>query len=218
MEHSFLGSTKSSVQKILDEWKWQAKPMHPAGKSQDNSGLLWHVLSAGPPPATVFALSHGDVLLNRVDDPKLLPSRTSPLIEASKKTRAMLGTPKVDPLQANDPWAKPSQDSSKFVTQAHLEALSHTLEARLLSKVMSKSDDVSMDTGLASRVEQLEAQMQQIAKAQSQQATETQTLAGQVKSLTNRVEAAVETKLTAHLAELDNLLSKRLKASHNERE
>lgn len=149
------------LQQVIEEWGWKAKALRTTGKSQDQSGLLWQVLSTGCPPSTVFALSHGDVLLTRNDDPKSEPTKTSPVIEASKKTRSILEHAKVDALQIHDPWAKavpaPGSPDHRFVTQAHLDAAAQSIEARVAAKLPSESEDINMDTGLATRVDQLEA-------------------------------------------------------------
>ena len=217
------GSSKQSVQKIIDEWGWKARALHTTGKAPDGSGLLWSLHAAGLPPATVYSLSHGDVLLTRVDLPQAVASSPAPVLVASKRTRDSLSAGAQDPLQVHDPWAqssKPPPAETRYVTQAHLDAFAATLEAKVSVRASESSDDVSMDMDVTTRVEQLEMQVQQLTQAQNRQTAETQAIATQVSSLTSKVEAtarsvenAVEAKLTHHLQELDNMLSKRLRCT-----
>ena len=217
------GSSKQSVQKLIDEWGWKARALHTTGKAPDGSGVLWSLHAAGPPPATVYSLSHGDVLLTRVDLPQAITSSPAPVLVASKRTRDSLSAGTQDPLQVHDPWAqssKPPPAETRYVTQAHLDAFAATLEAKVSVKASESSDDVSMDMDVTTRVEQLEMQVQQLTQAQNRQTAETQAIASQVSSLTSKVEAtarsvenAVEAKLTHHLQELDSMLSKRLRCT-----
>ena len=45
------GSSKQSVQKIIDEWGWKARALHTTGKAPDGSGLVWSLHAAGPFPS-----------------------------------------------------------------------------------------------------------------------------------------------------------------------
>ncbi|CAK9015453.1 RNase H domain-containing protein [Durusdinium trenchii] len=218
------GSSKQSVQKLIDEWGWKAKALHTTGKSPDGSGLLWNLHSAGSPPPTVYSLSHGDVLLTRVDLPPAVDTKPAPVLVASKRTRDSLSTAGQDPLQLHDPWAQSSKSvmpaEARYVTQAHLSAFAASLEAKVAAKVSDENEDVSMDIGVMNRVEQLELQVQQLTQAQAKQIADTQAISTQVSSLTTKVEAtarsiesAIESKLTQHLQKLDNMLSKRFRGS-----
>ena len=223
------GATRKSVQALLDQWNWKARPLQPCGRSSDSSGLAWQVLSVGPPPHTVYSLQHGDLLITEVRPKHTLPAAQLPRIEAGKRTKAFLVSqqqPAQDPWQqGQDPWGqfvssqsqKPITDS--LVTKHQLSTFEASIEAKLASKLQA-AQDVSMDDQVSSRVIALEQQMQQVLHQQTQQSHQTSAIAGQVNVLANRIEEqaksfeatvehALDTKLSSHMARLESLITKR---------
>ena len=225
------GTTKKSVQELISQWGWQARPMQPVGRSSDSTGIVWQVLALEHPGHTVFSLQHGDVLLTQVKQKgssgKVMQL---PKIEAGRKTKAFLSAqqaPKsssTDPWQQQaDPWAKyhaqQNQNANQWVTHQHLQSLEAAFDAKLAQKV-PEAADVSMDNAVADRVSALESQMMQVMAQQQAQNAQSASMANQIgmltqkfdeqtKSLEHSLENAIDTKLNAHMSRLESLLSKR---------
>ena len=108
-----FGLQKSSMQRVLKEWKWEAKALQPLKGSAH--GGSWEIGSSAPPPATVLQAFNQDVLLTLIrdrsqvkeDKPVVVPRKTikflkdNPGSEPSSKQ-----SPPQDPWLLSDPWAK----------------------------------------------------------------------------------------------------------------
>ena len=222
------GTTRQSLQELLQIWQWRGKPLQPAGRAADGTGLLWVIQSLEPPPNTVYSLAHGDVVLTRTDVKKELPNVPTSLVEASKRTRQQLAkSPEPeDLLQTNEPWAKyegrsnqpPSRGPPPMlaVTHAHLQTLEARMEAKLLAKSEKSTSDESMGVEWENRVAALEQQVSQLAAHQQHQTSQSAAIANQVNQLTQKLDQQSQTleskigdTLAEHMQRIEGLLSKR---------
>ena len=224
------GATRKSVQTLLDQWGWKARPLQPSGRSSDSTGLVWQILSVSPPPHTVYSMQHGDILITEVRPKHAQPSMQLPKIEVGNRTKAFFASQhqtSPDPWQeGQDPWGQyinaqaPKHNTSGLVTASQLTSFGANLEAKIEGKLQGLAQDDPMDTQVQARVSALEQQMQQVLQQQAQQSQQTQALASQVgtlsshmedqaKSFEQMVENALDTKLSSHMARLESLITKR---------
>ena len=222
------GSTRKSVNALLEAWNWTGKPLQPSGRAADGSGLMWSVQSGGPPPHTVYSLAHGDVVITRADKPIAMPPLMTGRLEASKHTRDQLGRAgeQVDPLMHNDPWANANDAKSKQpreipvatgVTHAHLATLEATMNAKLAQlQKNAEPSDVNMESQWESRVTTLETQVQQLTAAHQAHSQQTSIMSNQVAQLAAKldqqshvIEQKLDSKMSEQMQKIEALLCKR---------
>ena len=221
------GTTRRSLQDILDHWGWRARPLQSTGRSADGTGLSWLVQAAEKPRNTVYTLKHGDIVITLASDENHVPKEQSLQIEVGKRTRAALSGA-IDPWTVGkDPWAsaqaQPHSSSGKAVegalTMKHLQTFEASLDAKIASKlaeVAKQTNDVPMDGQLNERVAALEQQMSQVSQQQQAQAHASSALTSQIGALaqqfeahTQSIEGSIDAKLGFHMKRLEELLQKR---------
>ena len=221
------GTTRRSLQDILDHWGWRARPLQSTGRSADGSGLSWLVQAAEKPHHSVYTLKHGDIVITLASDENPEPKEKSLQIEVGKRTRAALSG-SIDPWTVGkDPWAsaqmQPQSSSAKAVegalTMKHLQTFEASLDAKIASKlaeVTKQTNDVPMDGQLNERVAALEQQMSQVSQQQQAQAHASNALTSQIGALaqqfeahTQSIEGSIDAKLGFHMKRLEELLQKR---------
>ena len=215
------GTTRSSLQKLFEQWAWSARPLQPVGRSADGKGLMWLAQATSQPGATAVAMAHGDVIIvkkgiEQVNTPKV------PAVEASSFTKKSLSSVEV-PLQ--DPWADAAtklphmQRGEIGLTAQQVAQIEANLEKKLHeNKGLSSDEDVNMGSSLEPRVKQLETQIAQIVDAQKSQQTQTSNLSTQVQGLQCQVErqskefqSHLDNKMESQMAKIEALLSKRMR-------
>ena len=207
------GTTRSSLQKVLKEWEWAARPVQPHG--QVRNGLLWLVQANQVPPYWIYTMSHGDVLITQIEQgskgSKSHPTSSAPL--ASQRTLQHLtintntGKPKPeqpmqDPFQVNDPWAP----SGAVLSSSQIASIESQVEKRVmaqmqpaLKQVLNPHDDTEMIPAVDDRVSQLESQVKQIHECmqktnqsfqsfQQQQMQQNQNVTHQISSIKHQVD------------------------------
>eukprot|EP00438_Fugacium_kawagutii_P005236 Skav217104 [mRNA] locus=scaffold139:119576:126011:+ [translate_table: standard] len=105
------GATRSTLNKLFQQWKWEARPLQPKGRSIDGKGLLWEIQASREPQFSVYALEHADILIAAAPQKSKQPTVSHQEIQGSARTMQALQQqqrpPKEtteDPLQVNDPW------------------------------------------------------------------------------------------------------------------
>ena len=231
------GTTKAALLKVFQEWQWDARPLHPKGRTADQAGLSWVIQAIHSPSHWVFQCAHGDVLIS-VHPRQIITKQTASApgnILASPHTMDVLTKDegdKVDPLQLNDPWAKKKMLSVKppgdhvTLNPTQLTALEAKLQSHIDAKVVTPPADVAMEpsrmTDLEQKFEALAKQQgaleqrldqaHQINAAQHQQLSQTvQSLAGRVETQGHQMQRQMESTLTSHLEKIEAMLSKRPK-------
>ena len=173
-----FSTTKEGVAKVLNAWRWDARPRQPREMPTASSGpsRQLKILLTGSMPC-----KHGDVFITKQQPQKIaLPSDQFAVI-ASKKTLEHLGNQ--DPWLQTDPWQKPQAQppSSSHMPAAppglfpaQLATMEANVEKKLLSNLQVKASDTTDATmepsALETRVAQLEQQLSQVHKVGSLQA------------------------------------------------
>eukprot|EP00435_Cladocopium_sp_Y103_P018986 s2826_g4.t1 len=176
-----FGTTKKSLQQVIDTWEWSARASHTQGLTADKQGLVWVAHAVEPPKFWVFTMMHGDVLINEhaVQKPAQMSAVGAP-VASTKTLRHLTATASThknkevpntrDPWLDNDPWASAYKAQVKQTApSAHQLA---TIEANLHKKVMSAVQDqlaharpaaeMEVDANTDQRVLMLEQQVQSL--------------------------------------------------------
>ena len=216
-----FATTKEALVKILKVWDWEARPLHPKGRSQDGTGINWTIQATEDPKFWVYSLQHGDVLITRLQDAKPVQGQQPYSIVASKKTLVQLQHQGPDPWLQADPW-KPTTDQNRRpvgpsiaatgATPAQLAALEQSLEQKLLAAIHThKGDgDVSMDNaGMEHRVTTMENQLQQLQSNQQGMDSKISQIQIQVEHQAQRFESSLDSKLQDQMDRIEHLMRKR---------
>ena len=211
-----FGTTKKAMSKLFEQWEWVAQPLHPCGRSQDHSGLMWLVAAASQPQHLVYTMSHGDVMITKEDaaPPK---SISIPRIEASKFTKS--SCQQGEPPKEFDPWAAaakhlPSSSRVADMTQTQIAAVEARIESSIMSKI-PRQKDVDMGEN-EPRIAALEAQMKEMQQSQQVCQEQTTRVAGKVDQLHHQMEAqascfqtCLEQQMAEQMKRIESLLNKR---------
>ena len=188
-----FGTTKKAMSKLFEQWEWVAQPIHPCGRSQDHSGLMWLVAAASPPQHLVYTMSHGDVMITKEDSTVAKPI-SIPKIEASKFTKTSYqadGSSGKGCLQT-DPWAAAAQQLPSAtnrvadMTQSQIAAVEARIETSVLAKI--QKPDIDMDAN-EPRIAALEAKMRDLQQAQQSCQDQTAHVVGKVDQMQQQIEA-----------------------------
>ena len=214
-------TTKEALAKILKAWDWEARPLHPKGRSQDGSGINWTIQATEAPKFWIYSMQHGDVLITQIKDNKPAQSQQPFSIVASKKTLDQLQQQGQDPWLQADPWkAQPDQPrrsvatavTTTGATPAQLAALEQSLEQKIMAAIQHhKPDaDVSMDhTEIDQRVSAVEGQLQQLQANQQGLDHKITQVQHQVEHQAQRFESCLDSKLQDQMDRIEHLLRKR---------
>ena len=183
------GTIKQSVGDLCKQMDWPCRPLQPAPAARAVDGIMWKIQATSPPPKHHLQLTSGDVVITRIDTPKVDPQQGPAAIGSSTtlKLCSHSDNPMVDPLKVNDPWAKHagSRGSEGTHATAVTTVATAALEQQVVAQVLAKLPQPSMDTDIPDqhhdRITALEAQVQQLAEHQQgiQQSIQDQGLAQQ---------------------------------------
>eukprot|EP00438_Fugacium_kawagutii_P025978 Skav226706 [mRNA] locus=scaffold3811:54642:59375:- [translate_table: standard] len=230
-----FGTTKGSLVSLFQKWGWNARPLQPVGRAVAQTGLLWNIQASCAPGFEVYHLSHGDVLLSRVQKPTK-PASSVPDIQASKQTMDHIkaqGSKQVeeDFMQTNDPWSgktlpkQPKVDQGPKIDEIAV-AIQKRVEANLASShgagLNTADSDVCMQEA---RVDEIEARMQRLEQTvqanhdqQQQQhvvvTNQIQQVRSHVDAQTRAVQNHFDAKLADQLSAIEDLLAKKHKSGH----
>ena len=212
------GTTRKGLIKLFESWKWQAKPLQPAGKSADGTGLKWHVQASEAPETFVYTLSHGDVLIVK-DNPDVIKPIANHRVEASGYTMKKAGG--LPPL-AWDPWLETAQqlpsnsNKSNQLTSAQIATIENNIENKVMQKIKTSEGDTNMEPSVEPRVAQLEHQLQQLQAQQQDTVKVTQQLshkvdqfATQMEGHSKQIQGHLDQKLAEQMDRIEALLAKR---------
>ena len=141
------GTQRAAISKLLEEWKWRAKPIQPGRGRTD--AMAWIVGSEDAPPGPVLHAFDQDVLITEHRMPKKQEQKQEPVIP--RKTQRLLiqdqvpqaQTKGTDPFQdpAGDPWGKflakntPVPSAAGASGNQRIEKLATELRAEVTSTV-----------------------------------------------------------------------------------
>lgn len=225
-----FGTTKRSLTELFKEWGWAARPVQPAGQSQDNTGVFWLVHAAQSPSHWIYQLAQGDVLISRETKEKEQVASKFPIVAASKRTMQSLRSagPELpeDPWLKKDPWsggapaAKPAPTTGLSTHQ--ITSLEARVEQKVTHAIESRIPDVPIGEGTHpnARINDLEQKVHTLANSltqfQAQQGKQNQAVCAELQQVKSQVDAqtasfgaTLEKKLAEQMEKLDALLSKR---------
>eukprot|EP00438_Fugacium_kawagutii_P015308 Skav221897 [mRNA] locus=scaffold1395:768355:772908:+ [translate_table: standard] len=216
------GASRANLLEVCKLWGWAARPISPISQSNDRTGTIWLFQAKDVPPAWVYQMQHGEILINQQPeatshDPKL------PTVLASQRTWQSLKQPKEgatkdDPWLHEDPWQTKQR---KEVSVGQMQALETSLEKRLMEKLKSdRSEDAEMQPAMDSRVTHLEQQLEAVTATMNQfqqsQTAHNQTMQQQIVQIDAKVDSTVssmstllDTKMDDHMRKIEQLLRKR---------
>ena len=209
-----FGTTRKGLVKLFQEWNWNAKPLQPIGPAADRTGLRWQIISDSPPEHYVYTLSHGDVLIVKMDPHEPKTNMTGQ-VEASWSTcRAVASN-----TAMQDPWAEAAarlpKQSSAALSPAQMASLENTVEQRILKRIQTEQD-TEMTPAVDNRITELENRMNQLQYdqqtiSQSQQVLEKRVehFGQQFDAQTHKLQGHLEDKLAEQITRIEALLSKR---------
>lgn len=62
------GTVKSSIADALQSLGWQARPIQAMSAGLSTPGMMYKLQACTPPPCNKLSMSHGDVLVSRLDE------------------------------------------------------------------------------------------------------------------------------------------------------
>eukprot|EP00438_Fugacium_kawagutii_P001377 Skav209295 [mRNA] locus=scaffold994:15616:25217:+ [translate_table: standard] len=199
------GTTRKALLSTFQSWEWPAKPLQPAGRSAQGDGLQWHVVAANPPPLFVYSMSHGDVLIRKLEP------------VAAATTDTTVPPSRGQPLQG-DPWAPTAAKlQPPQISQVQLARIEEQVTNKVM-KSMQKDHDEPMTQAYEPRIAALEAQLQQVQQEQQQLNQNHATMQTRVDQLGNQIEghsrkilSHLDQKMQTQMDNIEALLAKRLK-------
>ena len=170
-----FGTTRQSLQQVIDQWKWNARPSHTMGLTSSKDALIWVVSAASPPDFYIWTMSHGDVLIAELPDKGTgVPMKEQPVMASHRTLKHLTEQSTATDSQASpqdDPWLQKGSDPwgtyAKGTTSAahannHIAKIEATVDrkikAAIAEQAIPKSTDASMDGATDARVRHLEQQ------------------------------------------------------------
>ena len=218
-----FGVDRKCLGRILKNWQWDARPMQPSRTVQ--GGLMWTIQAVTEPPATVFSLPHGQVVISRQDQPDTQANQLPRQIIGQSKTVQLCATKQPgapDPWLANDPW-KPKVATANPPLQSTdsdaLQELEKRLEASLIAKLPQAVTDMEVDTQ-DDRVTKLEQQVQVLMQQHqdlevrvndnhTQATAQVHSLQGQMQAQFEAQGKQMQSMMDDQLTRLESILSRR---------
>ena len=158
-----FGTDRNSLTKALHQMAWEARPLQPLA-SVDNKGSMWLIQSTEEPPANLWTMSHGDVLISRhkglkdVKDTKARPVATTETIALCNTQIGASPVPS-DPWLQADPWGGyVAQSAGRTDASEGLKQLESKIQKAVLASLPQSSSQMEVDD-VPDRVQMLEQQM-----------------------------------------------------------
>jgi chaperonin cofactor prefoldin len=226
------GTTKSSLQKVFNQWQWNARPGQPQGQAAD--GVFWTAQATQHPSHWVFTMAHGDVLISHNDAIKAAKTSIASSVIASTKTlKQLTAGPKkqtegntADPWLIHDPWAPYAKAPAPSLSNAQLAQMQTSIEQNIRES-MTVPEDATMDAAADARVTALEDQVKQLTAnvgqltgtvntinhQQHQLGTQVQKMKSHIDTQNASLHSMIDAKLEDQMSRIEALMSKRSKTS-----
>ena len=111
------GLDRQAIQRMCAKWEWTVRAVNPVKTLDGQMGIMWHVQSAVEPPATLFKMHSGDVLVSKMPDKQNGPTGINAGVIGSAKTMDLCAL-REETVRGDDPWLNyrdPWSDSLKKV-------------------------------------------------------------------------------------------------------
>ena len=156
------GTSKQSIATLCNKWGWSARPVGPQGQTADRTGTMWAMQASCPPPAWIFQLAHGDILISAEDAPLQAQVKPQPVLASQKTIQSLKqqspASSAEDPWAHYDPWK--ANGRAKELSVGQVTSIEANLERKLLAQL--KPEDAPMHATVDARVSTLEQQMEQL--------------------------------------------------------
>ena len=215
------GTSKQSIMTLCKKWGWSARPVGPQGQTLDRSGTMWAMQASSHPPAWVYQLAHGDILISAEDVAPPTLAKPQPVL-ASQKTMQSLkqhgpAESSEDPWAHYDPW-KSGNRNNKELSVGQVTSIEANLERKLIAKLAN--EDAPMHPSVDARVTNLEQKMEQLSANlttfQQGQQQQNQQVQQQLQNLDTKIDhqsqslgAVLDHKLEDQMKRIESLLLKR---------
>lgn len=176
-----FGVDRTGLSQLCEEWGWLAKPVHPT-RSVHGLGTVWVVHACTEPPSSIFSIKgKHDVVINKLPmkETKAAPQATA---VGSSTTIGLCALQKhqdvqSDPWLVKDPWSASAGKLAtgkplKFDMDAGLQKVEERIEKAIMAKLPVTRQDMEIDgcssgadSATSTRLQALEAQVQQIASS-----------------------------------------------------
>ena len=147
-----FGVDRMLVTKLLSQWNWKARAMHPLKSVEGMLGTVWLVQSCIAPPVNVIKYKGGDVVISKLPD-KAEPASSgsqAPLI-APPSTVGLCthdngpGQSTEDPWLKNDPWKSTASTAPSSVSSAPSLQFVDDRIAQALARLPAQNMEVEQD-------------------------------------------------------------------------
>lgn len=217
-----FGSDRKSIARILKSSGWECRPLQPS--QHVPGGLMWTIQSVTEPPMNVIAMQHGQVLITCQDAKTTMPEPDAKVVGHAKTVELCrpAEASNADPWLTSDPWSKAIAHAPAPPVGPPAQHVLHELEQRIEQSVLAKlpaTERMEVDDQ-DQRLQQLEAQLQQLATRQTslettvtehhqQNAAQVQSLQQQMKVQLDMQTQQMQHMLTDQMARIETILAKK---------
>ena len=213
-----FGVDRKSLASVIKQWKWSARPLQPVHAVQ--GGMMWLIQAVADPPAVVFHMQHGQVVVSRCKQAED-PTVASEVIGQSQTVKLCTSNTTDDPWVMKDPWqgyvSTTAPTPSMSQPKVQLEQMEARLEQAILAKLpaapMERDDQDERLTFLEQQVAQLAGRQQSLEEAvqdhHSQSAAQVQQLQAQMSAQMDLQGKQMKSMLDDQMSKLEAILSKR---------
>ena len=213
-----FGVDRKSIAAVFKQWKWAARPLQPVHSVQ--GGMMWLIQAVAEPPAVVFHMQHGQVVVSRCKQSED-PTVAAEVIGQTQTVKLCTSQKSEDPWVVKDPW-QAYIPSSAPAGPAHppkvqLEQMEARLEKAILAKLpatpMEQDDQHDRITVLEQQVAQLTGRQHSLEEAvhehHTQNAAQVQQLQAQMSAQMDLQGKQMKSMLDDQMSKLEAILSKR---------
>ena len=213
-----FGVDRKSIAAVFKQWKWAARPLQPVHSVQ--GGMMWLIQAVAEPPAVVFHMQHGQVVVSRCKQSED-PTVAAEVIGQTQTVKLCTSQKSDDPWVVKDPWQAYVPSSATAVPaqppKVQLEQMEARLEKAILAKLpatpMEQDDQHDRITVLEQQVAQLAGRQQSLEDAvqdhHTQSAAQVQQLQAQMSAQMDLQGKQMKSMLDDQMSKLEAILSKR---------
>ena len=213
-----FGVDRKSIAAVFKQWKWAARPLQPVHSVQ--GGMMWLIQAVAEPPAVVFHMQHGQVVVSRCKQSED-PTVAAEVIGQTQTVKLCTSQKSEDPWVVKDPWQAYIPSSapagSAHPPKVQLEQMEARLEKAILAKLpatpMEQDDQHDRITVLEQQVAQLTGRQHSLEEAvhehHTQNAAQVQQLQAQMSAQMDLQGKQMKSMLDDQMSKLEAILSKR---------
>lgn len=154
------GTTRTALNKVLEQWQWQARAISPIHRTPDGQGSMWRVHANSDPPSSVYTMSHGDIIIASIDQGKPAPQDRTAEIVCTRKTLDALKHTEDPPSKREDPWltqdpwshAMPPKTARVSPSATDLQKIQSAVEKNVIAALRPTEDVTMTEAAKSSRI------------------------------------------------------------------